>query len=280
MHLVLHKNTHGAVAAASLSGPLFAETWQNTLTASAANTAITKLGDTPTLEGVRQLAHEAMAALSQFIEGLVTKPDAPSVACAEGCAHCCHQSVGVTPAEAVAIVEHLQHTNTPSELMNVAARIHEARERAEGLSAQQRHSPQLPCPLLVNHRCSVYTVRPLSCRATNSLDAEQCRLNLNDAQARARYLQSGKGPDSLLAPYRASHALSAGLQMSLSEVYGLDMQPLDLSRALDELLRNPDLASVWQKTGRGLESARGGNASDNEHLLQLAGVTDIAQSEQ
>lgn len=272
VHLVLHRDARGHVAAASLSAPLFAEEWQNTLTASAANTALSKLRDAPDVDDVALLAREAMDALSKFGTGLMAQPDAPHVACTAGCTHCCHQSVGVTPIEAVAIVAHLRQTSSSAELNTVVERVHAARLRTAGLDAQQRFSPDYPCPLLVDNRCSVYAVRPLSCRATNSLDAEQCRTNLYAPQARAAFLESGKGPDSLLGPYRASHALSAGLQLCLSEVYGLDMQPLDLTRALDELLQQPGLAAEWLRTGRGLSDARGGDGSSNPHLLHVAGV--------
>lgn len=278
VHLVLHEDGQGRLAAASLSAPLFAEAWQNTLTASAANTALAKLGDKPLLSAVAELAHDAMSALSQFTSGLKTKPDAPQLACAEGCAHCCHQSVGVTPVEAVTIVSYLRRERTPAELEAVAVRVHTTRLRTDGLGAHERHSPDHPCPLLVEGRCSVYAVRPLSCRATNSLDAEQCRANLYDADARRRYLQTGKGPDSLLGPYRASHALSAGLQLCLSDVYGLDMRPLDLTRALDELLSKPSLAEHWLATGRGLEHAQGGDGTNNEHLLHVAGVKSASSA--
>lgn len=268
----MHRDARGHVAAASLSAPLFAEQWQNTLTASAANTAIAKLRDNPNVNDTALLAREAMEALSKFGVGLMAQPGAPLVACAAGCSHCCHQSVGVTPLESVAIVEHLRQNSSTEELERVVERVHAARLRTEGLDAQQRFSPDHPCPLLVDNRCSVYAVRPLSCRATNSLDAEQCRRNLYDPEARRAFLETGKGPDSLLGPYRASHALSAGLQLCLSEVYGLDMQPLDLTRALDELLQKPALAAEWVSTGRGLADARGGDGSSNPHLLHIAGL--------
>lgn len=273
VHLILHKDATGHVAAASLSAPLFGESWQNTLATSSANTALRTLGETPSKSRVVHLAQEAMDALSKFTSGLMSQPGAPEVACVQGCAHCCHQSVGATPIEAIAIADYLRNNFTPDEMAALAVRVRTARERTAELSAQQRFSPEYPCPLLVEGSCSVYPVRPLTCRATNSLSAAECHDNLYDPEARTRYLSSGKGPDSLLGPYRASHALSAGLQLCLSEVYGLDMQPLDLTRALDELLHKPELAGAWLETGRGLEAARGGNASGNEHLRSVAGVT-------
>jgi Fe-S-cluster containining protein len=275
VHLVLHRDAQGRASAASLNAPLFSLDWQNTLTASAANTALSTLGQTPQPNDVANLARDAMNALSKFSSGVMTQTDAPKVACAAGCAHCCHQPVGLTPIEAIAMLYYLQATCSPEELQAVTQRVHTERERIEGLSKQERYSPDHPCPLLRDNQCTVYPARPLTCRATNSLDANVCATNLHSAAARAEFMRTGKGPDSLLGPYRASHALSAGLQMCLSEVYGLDMQPLDLTRALDELLQRPELATEWLRTGRGLEAARGGDGSDDKRLLHIAGVHNV-----
>ena len=66
-----------------------------------------------------------------------------------------------------------------------------------------------------------------------------------------------------MEPIRAFHAVSAGLQLGLSELHGLDMRPLDLIAALDLLLNGPEsIPDAWIAGGTPFESARGSDASD------------------
>jgi hypothetical protein len=83
------------------------------------------------------------------------------------------------------------------------------------------------------------------------LDAEECRRSLREPAARREFLDGdgsagGRG-QTYLEPIRAFHAISAGLQLALSEVHHLDMRPLDLIAAMD-LLLGPNakaLVSDW-----------------------------------
>ena len=80
----------------------------------------------------------------------------------------------------------------------------------------------------------------------NSLDAGECEQRLRDPAARAAFLADGVGGHSFLEPIRAFHAVSAGMQLGVSELYGLDMQPLDLVAALDLLLNGPEaIPDAW-----------------------------------
>ena len=57
-----------------------------------------------------------MAGVSRLAEGFLAKAPPGSVACRAGCDHCCYQVVGVTPPEALAIVDHLKKTLTSAAL--------------------------------------------------------------------------------------------------------------------------------------------------------------------
>ena len=68
-----------------------------------------------------------------------------------------------TAAEVTVAWRHAQAHLSTGDLETVRAR------------AAQRPGQQLaPCPFLVDHRCCVYAVRPLACRAWNSTDAGAC----------------------------------------------------------------------------------------------------------
>lgn len=274
VHLVLEVRAGARRVASGFTRPLFDEPWQDNLALATANATLRHLGETPALENTYELAQETLAALSKLAEGLAEQSPR-KVACHAGCDHCCHQSVGVTGVEAVTIVNHLKTHLDSASLERLAKRVSEARKHTRGLSYAERHSPDLPCVFLDSNRgCSIYPVRPLVCRAVNSLDAEQCRANLREPEQRARYLATGQGADALLGPIRASHAMSAGVQLAGTDAFGLDMQPLDLVAAIDELLQDPTLAERWLSERTSLSRAAGSNATRNAQLRSVAGVRD------
>jgi Fe-S-cluster containining protein len=256
-----------------LSAPLFSEPWQDTLTLTTANAVLRHFGETPSSSKIEALTTEAMAALSKLAEGLAGQSER-AVACSAGCAHCCHQSVGVTGVEALTIVRHLKATRSADELAELAVSVRVMRERTRGMTYKERHSPDLPCVLLgEGGQCTIYAVRPLVCRAVNSLNADECRENLHDASKRAVYLEDGRGASALLAPIRASHAMSAGLQLAGTDVYGLDMRPLDLVAVIDLMLHDDAAEQRWLAGQIVLEAASGSDATSNSQLRNIVGLT-------
>ena len=216
--------------------PVFSQNWQNRMVAATANTAFFWLTRETSLTSVTALARKAMASTSTLVDGLLAQAPAGRIACQPGCDHCCHQSVGVTPPEALAIFAHLVETRSPEQLEALHQKVSAAAKRTRGLTSRERLSPDLPCPLLEDRQCSIYEVRPLSCRGMNSLDASVCEQRLRPSAAPAA--STGEAPPGFLfaEPIRAFHAISAGLQLALSERFGLDMRPLDLTFALSLLL--------------------------------------------
>lgn len=273
VHLVVYRDPDSGAQELRLRAPLFQEAWQNELVAAAANTARGMLQDRPSLERVVALARNAMAAASRVADGLLAQAPAGSVACQAGCDHCCHQSVGVTLPEALAVFDHLQRTRSGAELAELAQRVAQLDERTRGLSSNERFSPDHPCPLLEAGKCSAYEARPLACRGMNSLDAQECSTRLREPDARAAFLSTGEGSHSYMEPIRAFHAISAGLQLSLTELYRLDMRPLELTAVLQQLLNGPAASlEQWLSGRRPFESAVTDEAAGEPGLRQLSGV--------
>jgi hypothetical protein len=211
----------------------------------------------------------------------LARAPAGTVACQSGCDHCCYQSVGVTPPEALAIWRHVLETTSEEELDALRVRLRAFRDRTRDLSARERVSPDLPCPFLEDHACSIYSVRPLSCRGMNSLDATVCEKKLHDVRVREASFAGTLPGHVLVEPIRAFHAISAGLQLALAECFGLDMRPLDLAWALQLLLEDTparggdlegSLATRWLAGEPALASARGGDASRDAGRVGLAGA--------
>ncbi len=271
--MVLHRTTENGGGRVALQQPLFRFDWQNRLAAGVADVAHQTLRAGVNRANVVAVAREAMDATSRLIEGLMARSEAQRVACRAGCDHCCYQSVGVTPAEALAIVEYLRSLLTPTELDALALELGAARERNRGLDSKQRFSPEHPCAFLRDAQCSIYPVRPLSCRGMNSLDAEECRRTLHDPGQRSEFLERGVGGRSFLEPIQAFHAVSAGLQLGLSELHRLDMRPLDLVAAVHELLTgSAALVDEWLQGKPSLAAVRGGDSSDNPAVRQISGA--------
>lgn len=75
----------------------------------------------------------------------------PNSACRNGCNHCCHMAVSVTVLEAREISK------------AAGVRYVDVRQPMAIRDAQELFMGD-PCPFLVEGKCSVYSVRPLSCR--------------------------------------------------------------------------------------------------------------------
>jgi Fe-S-cluster containining protein len=279
VHLAVHRDPVSGAESLTLEGPLFKETWQDELAIAAASTAHGILRGAPSLERTVALARNAMAATSRLSDGLLARAPEGAVACKAGCDHCCYQAVGVTAPEALAILDHLKSTRSSGELARVAAKVSERHDRTRGLSSQERFSPDHPCPFLEAGRCSIYEARPLACRGMNSLDAEECATRLREPDARTAFLATGRGGHSYLEPIRAFHAISAGLQLGLSELYNLDMRPLELTAAMQLLLAGPASGPHdWLGGQRPFESAVRADATTDPGLQDLSGALEPALS--
>ncbi len=256
VHLVLQRDPANGHERVALKAPLFAEQWQNELAASAATTVLGVLRREPTLEGVLELTRSALASTERLIAALLARAPAGALACKSGCDHCCHQVVGVTAAEALTIHAHLEATRSADELERLKTRVAELHERARGLSSAERFSPAHPCAFLEAGSCSIYEVRPLSCRGMNSLDAGECASKLREPEGRAEFLAKGHGGRCFVEPIQAFRAVSAGLQLGLSELYHLDARPLDLLAVMRLLLEgDAELGDAWAAGQQPFEAA-------------------------
>jgi Fe-S-cluster containining protein len=273
LHLCVRRDPVSGGEALTLDGPVFKEAWQNDLAVAAANTAHGILRGQPTVERTVALARNAMAATSRLADGLLARAPEGAVACKAGCDHCCYQAVGVTAPEALAIFDHLKSTRSSRELAHVAATISARHAQTSHLSSQDRFSPEHPCPFLEQGECSIYEARPLACRGMNSLDAGECATRLREPRARAAFLASGRGGHTYLEPIRAFHAISAGLQLGLSELYHLDMRPLELTAAMQLLLAAPESGPRdWVAGQKPFETAVRADAEVDDGLQDLSGA--------
>jgi len=255
VHLELYRDPRSGRESFGFAQPLFEERWQNEVAASAVNTTAGVLGETATLERILELTRRAMSSTSRLVLGLLAQAPRGEIACRAGCDHCCHVVVGVTAPEALTIFDHLRRTLSSDAWTRLSLRIARFLEETRGLPSAARFSPRYPCVFLEAGCCSIYEVRPFACRGMNSLDARECEVRLHDPEARARFAEHGGGR-LFLEPVRAFRAVSAGLQLGLAELYGLDMRPLELCAALHALLQGgPSVVTAWISGGRPFDAA-------------------------
>jgi len=161
----------------------------------------------------------------------------PRLACKEGCSYCCSVPVDVSAPEVFAIAEHLKATRSKDELDALRHRIDDYLERHAGLSHQDRRMARVVCPLLESNRCSIYRVRPLSCRGWNSYDVEQCKRDY-EAPVKA-------GGIEVFAPqFKAAQAVKKGVRVAL-EAAGLEHKKMNLVAALKIALETEDTLKRW-----------------------------------
>jgi hypothetical protein len=98
---------------------------------------------------------------------------APTLACARGCAACCHLRVEISPLEAERLAPVVR-------ALGLEGAVRARAETVGGLSRSERVHARIPCALLdAEGACSVHAVRPLACRAANSLDRRACERAVN-----------------------------------------------------------------------------------------------------
>lgn len=98
----------------------------------------------------------------------------PRFACGKGCSPCCHLFVAVPPGVAEAIAAHIDAHFEPAARAQLLLRLEAAAGMAAAAAAPQ--ALRLPCALLDDGgSCTIYEVRPLSCRSFTSTSLPRCQ---------------------------------------------------------------------------------------------------------
>jgi len=182
-------------------------------------------------QGAEAVAQAATAALHAH------QPPRPPAACQEGCAWCCRKAVGTAVPEVERIVHHL-HTHASSEQrLALQARVAERVEERRALKHDRWAASRLPCVFLDHERCSIYSVRPLTCRGFTSSDARACEQSYRQ---RARVTIPIDEPQVRIATF-----VLDGLRAGLNEA-GLKGDLLELTAALHIALGVPDAFERWR----------------------------------
>lgn len=200
-----------------------------------ASTAIAAARSVEELKAVTASAHQENDRL--FDEGMIHTRAA--IACQAGCCYCCYLKVDAQPAEVFLVADYIRKHFSKEERQEVLAKADENRRKIEPLTAAQHMGANIPCALLREGRCSVYSARPGLCRAFHAQRVQTCK-------------------DSFEQPHRLDlpHSQIPQIQMALSlarngveQAYadaGYDSRPYDLNSALHEALSKEQPESRWR----------------------------------
>jgi len=160
---------------------------------------------------------------------------ASHIQCRAGCSFCCHQNVDVTIPEAILVALQLGNEADPRRDATLAAA-----DAFRDLDDDARVATGIPCPMLVENRCSVYNVRPITCRSLTSPDAARCHTAM-------RSLEAGEGAMPVEI-YVVLRFLCGGEQTAIRGIcrdLGLQHDMVELTQTLAAIVRDPNLIQRW-----------------------------------
>ena len=131
---------------------------------------------------LRALSVRMYVRLAQRQQEVVSQENV-QIACARGCAYCCHLRVEVRPHEVFVLAQHIQSTFDDTTRARLTAKLDENVRRIAPLSAEQHIRAGIACAMLEEGVCSVYEARPATCRKYHSLSVDTCRDAYNDTAA-------------------------------------------------------------------------------------------------
>lgn len=181
---------------------------------------------------------------------LAAAADVGTLACRSGCAFCCHFTVDVRPAEVFQILDFVDRSFTAGARSRIQAAIHANAAELAGLDEEQRVTRNIRCPFLDDDRCSIYPVRPQSCRNYHATDVAGCEQSWGDP--------GNLDIDPEFAPgvYQAGEAHVEAVSGVLAEA-GFDVDAYELSVALAAALTDPGARARYEARLKPFEGLHG-----------------------
>ncbi len=163
-------------------------------------------------------------------------PPPDPLSCKAGCSYCCHSFVAVTAPEAFLLAERFSEHVRDEGAMSVDEFLKRARPLA-GMGPTARYDNELlPCPFLVDDKCSVYEVRPVVCRKTCSYSVQACIDGFNK-------VGGGTVPQDT-----ARQTFGEGCSITLTAALrslGFPWASYEMSEAVSVILRTEDALHRW-----------------------------------
>ncbi len=169
----------------------------------------------------------------------VIKHAGVSVDCKKGCNYCCHFKTEAGPEEIFRIVEYIGSHFNEDKLQAVTERANKAQNLVRSLPTAKRIQTNVPCALLEDGACSVYSVRPSVCRKKHSTDVAVCEASYNRPDDAT--IQNAE--DSLVSSVLLTMSSAARQGLANTE---LDAALYDLNERLADALGDNKYQKRWK----------------------------------
>jgi Fe-S-cluster containining protein len=175
----------------------------------------------------------ARRAVELYELSLKHNPPEAALACARGCAYCCHSYVTATAPEIFLLARTVRSSD--ADLAPAIARVRETNAFVGGMGKVERFAMRQPCSMLVANECSAYAGRPLACRAFASFSLPKCE---------EAFRTGGVDIPTPAINGVLRRACNQALWSGLAAV-GLPFTLYELNHALLVALENPDAEQRW-----------------------------------
>jgi uncharacterized protein len=158
--------------------------------------------------------------------------------CAPGCGYCCHLRVSISVAEALIILDYLRKHDQQHLYKERIKNLHEPLAQRAVSNNSWWLENSIPC-LFFDQKtllCTIYEVRPFTCRAYHSLDTQRCKTGFFNRTETAIPCY----PDFK----RSRELYSVAFERALAEL-GLQSTQFELSSTIGLFLQSPDLVKKW-----------------------------------
>jgi Fe-S-cluster containining protein len=159
-----------------------------------------------------------------------TVPQNLKLACRQGCAHCCKQSVSVYAPEAFRIAQQLRDRPVTIDAMRVGA------AKLAGLKPDANQVRWMSCPLLAGNLCTAYEARPLNCRAFAAFDVRECI---------AAFVMMGKPVVHTPVDFTNMRTYCHMLMVAALRLAGRSDAMYEMNAAVSRILETPDAERRW-----------------------------------
>ncbi|MBM3600743.1 MAG: YkgJ family cysteine cluster protein [Alphaproteobacteria bacterium] len=159
-----------------------------------------------------------------------------TVACKAGCHFCCHVNVAATIPEAIFVAGAIRQ----KDMKDAEAAVKATAPCIANLDNARRQAKRIPCPMLQNGLCSIYPFRPMACRSHVSMNADECRDDLESMASTG----SGRPITTLGVPRTIARALHHGVAQGCADekIQGCT---IELTAAVNLLLSDAAAVERW-----------------------------------
>jgi len=198
-------------------------------------------------DGLHVLQQQLLQSLAGDQQEILHRADY-TLPCRAGCSYCCHLRVEAFAHEILLLHQAIEAMTDASGRQTIEQRLRANATRIAAISEDEHLVTNIACALLVDDRCSLHNIRPLSCARYHSTDLAACQRAHDDP------LEHGDRRPIIPEVDLQGDVLLQAMADALKQA-GLDHRRYELNTALVRLLDEPGLAQRWRQ-GKALLPAK------------------------